>query len=86
MTPAILYARQIPRPGAECDSCQKQHERQRAFCQAMGWQILAEEIANCFGGTRSALQETLACNVITPLGLEEQHSAQGTRMPVTATP
>src|SRR5262249_2223516 len=31
------------RPGAECDSCQKQHERQRAFCQAMGWQILAEE-------------------------------------------
>jgi DNA invertase Pin-like site-specific DNA recombinase len=43
MTTAVLYARHSPRPGAECDSCQKQHDRQRAYCLAMGWEVILED-------------------------------------------
>jgi len=37
---AILYTRFSPRPNAEdCESCEKQEERCRAFCEAKGYQV-----------------------------------------------
>lgn len=37
---AILYTRFSPRPNAdECESCEKQEERCRAYCEAKGYQV-----------------------------------------------
>jgi DNA invertase Pin-like site-specific DNA recombinase len=43
MPPAILYARFSPRPGAEeCDSCDKQLARTRAYCAGLGYDVAGE--------------------------------------------
>ena len=40
MKQAILYSRFSPRPNAEdCESCEKQKERCRAFCESKGYQV-----------------------------------------------
>jgi hypothetical protein len=41
MTPAVVYCRFSPRPGAEqCDSNRTQFQRIRAYCQANDYQIV----------------------------------------------
>ena len=40
-TVAVIYTRFSPRPGAaECDSCEKQEERCRAYCERVGYAVL----------------------------------------------
>jgi len=40
VTTAVIYTRFSPRPNAkECDSCEKQEERCRAYCQQKGYQV-----------------------------------------------
>lgn len=43
MPPAITYGRFSPRPGAEdCDSCEKQLDRCRAYCKGLGYEVEGE--------------------------------------------
>lgn len=54
MTMAIIYCRFSPRPNAaECDSCEKQEERIRAYCSRRGYEIKGKPFKdkNISGGT-----------------------------------
>ena len=54
MTQAVIYARFSPRPDAqECDSVAKQRERCRAYCQAHGYDVIAEKHDEDMSGGRA---------------------------------
>ncbi len=54
MTQAVIYARFSPRPDAQdCDSVEKQRERCRAYCQAHGYEVIAEKDDEDMSGGRA---------------------------------
>jgi DNA invertase Pin-like site-specific DNA recombinase len=54
MTQAVIYARFSPRPDAsECDSVERQLERCRSYCQAHGYEVIAEKHDEDMSGGRA---------------------------------
>jgi site-specific DNA recombinase len=57
MIKAICYSRFSPRPNAaDCDSCAHQFDRQRAYCAAMGWEVIGEERDEAVSGDKKNRQ------------------------------
>ncbi len=60
---ALIYTRFSPRPNAqECDSCEKQEERCRAYCQRQEYEVVAVHSDKAVSGKvfeRPALQAVL---------------------------
>ena len=47
MTAAVIYTRFSPRPNArECDSCEKQEERCRAYCIQKGYRVVLNSLSD----------------------------------------
>lgn len=66
MTTAVIYTRFSPRPNAkECDSCEKQEERCRAYCERKGYHVLgAQSDPDTTGGVLERLGLRMAIQQI----------------------